>query len=114
VAWLVTVAIVTVRDRIGRQSFVSVALRIPFTNQIGFCFRILIGGNPPGAHPRNLRATVVEAVEHVREQWSLEVVEYDHAGNQDQSNYASLFSVVSGFSISGSKPRMSCLGCVAP
>lgn len=42
--------------------------------------------HPPSTHPRSLRPAVVEAVEHVREQWSLEVVEYDHGGNNDESN----------------------------
>jgi hypothetical protein len=40
----------------------------------------------PGAHPRNLGAAVVEAVEHVREKWSAETVEYDHARNNDNSS----------------------------
>ena len=74
----------------------------------------LIRRNPPGAHPRNLRAAVIEAVEHVREQWSLEVVENDHAGNNDESNDASLFSFVSEFSFSSGKPRVPCLGCIVP
>ena len=39
-----------------------------------------------GAQPRYLRPAVVEAVEHVREQWPLEVVEDDHAGNNDESS----------------------------
>jgi hypothetical protein len=38
-------------------------------------------GDSPGAHPRSLRPAVAEAVEHIREKWSLEVVECDHAGN---------------------------------
>jgi hypothetical protein len=44
--------------------------------------------------------------------WSLEVVEYDQAGNNDERNdnsrydRASDLSVVSGFSFSGGKPRM--------
>ena len=83
--------------------------------------RILVRRNPPGAHPRSLRATVVEAVEHVREQWSLEVVEYDRAENNDESNDESndpsLCSVMSEFSISGSKlrrPHLECFGCVVP
>jgi len=42
---------------------------------------------PPGAHPRSLRPAIVEAVEHVREQWSFEVVEYDNAANDDESDH---------------------------
>jgi hypothetical protein len=38
-----------------------------------------------GAHPRSLRAAVAEAVERSREQWSLELVDYDHAENNDES-----------------------------
>ena len=50
----------------------------------------LIRRNPPGAHPRNLRAAVIEAVELVREQWSVEVVGYDQAGNNaERSDNAS-------------------------
>jgi hypothetical protein len=32
-----------------------------------------------------LRPAVAEAVERIREQWSLELVDYDHAGNNDES-----------------------------
>jgi hypothetical protein len=44
------------------------------------------GAASPDALPRNLRPAIAEAVEHVREQWSREAVEYDHAGNNDESN----------------------------
>jgi hypothetical protein len=71
---------------------------------------------PPGTHPRSLRPAIVETVEHVWEQWSPEVVKYDHAGNKDESNdnnwqvYASLLSVLFGFSFSSSKPPQPCFG----
>jgi hypothetical protein len=39
----------------------------------------------PGARPRSLRPAVAEAVERIREQWSLELVDYDHARNDDES-----------------------------
>ena len=32
-----------------------------------------------------LGPAVAEAVERIREQWSLELVDYDHAGNNDES-----------------------------
>jgi len=32
-----------------------------------------------------LGPAVTEAVERIREQWSLELIDYDHAGNNDES-----------------------------
>jgi hypothetical protein len=62
--------------------------------------------------PALLGIGLAEAVERIREQWSLELVDYDHGGNNDESKdnscqvHASLLSVVSGFCFSGGKPRM--------
>src|SRR5690348_7137732 len=65
---------------------------------------------------RSLRPAIVGTVEHLREQWALELVEYDHAGNDnesaDSSCQASLVSVVS-VSVSGGKRHMPCFACFA-
>jgi hypothetical protein len=42
--------------------------------------------HPPSTHPRRLSAAVVEAIGDVVKQWSLDVIEYDHGGNNDESN----------------------------
>jgi hypothetical protein len=41
--------------------------------------------HPPSTHPRRLSAAVVEAIGDVVEQWSLDVIGYNDAANNDES-----------------------------
>jgi hypothetical protein len=41
--------------------------------------------HPPSTHPRRLSTAVVEAIGDVVEQWSLDVIGYNDAANNDES-----------------------------